>query len=163
MPTRKILSLFKTRITLYEVGSSNWGQFWHPLKVADKTVWTRFSQVPRRVPILKWHQALLLSEDDIVGEEDRVLSNREESGAAVVSGTKRETPVKCLKGIRACSSKKVTVAQLKFPYTNAHSMVNKLDESEITVQLESWCLIIVTETWWNEPHDGHCSWWLLTV
>ena len=74
---------------------------------------------------------------DLVGEGDGVLSNREEPGAADVLGTNRETPVKSLKGIRACSSKKVTrqVAQLKCLYTNAHSMGNKQEELEATVQL----------------------------
>lgn len=33
---------------------------------------------------------------DLVGEEDRILSNREESGAADALGTKRGTPVKYL-------------------------------------------------------------------
>ena len=52
---------------------------------------------------------------DLPGEGDGVLSNREEPGNADVFGTNRETSVKCLKEIRACSSKMVTwsIAQLK--------------------------------------------------
>jgi len=44
-------------------------------------------------------------------EGDGDLSNRQEPGAADALGTNRNTPVKCCKGIRACSSKKVTRQQ----------------------------------------------------
>lgn len=50
------------------------------------------------------------SSTQVAGKSDGVLSNREKPGSAAVLGTKRETPVKCLKGIRACSCKKVTVS-----------------------------------------------------
>lgn len=62
----------------------------------------------------------------------KVLSNREKSGTVDILGTKRETPVKCLKGIMAGSSKKVTrsVTQLRCLYTNAHSMSGKQEQVE---------------------------------
>lgn len=37
-----------------------------------------------------------------------LLYKTEEPGAADALGTNRETPVECLKGVRSCSSKKVT-------------------------------------------------------
>jgi len=66
---------------------------------------------------------------DLTEEADGVLSN-EEQGLADVLGTNKETSVKCLKGVRVCSSKKVTwsIAHLKCLCTNAHSMGNKQDE-----------------------------------
>ena len=75
--------------------------------------------------------------------------------SADLLGTNRETSVKCLKGIRVCSSKKASrsIAQLKCLYTNAHSMGNKQEELEATVQLESYVLIGIAETWWDESHD----------
>jgi len=55
--------------------------------------------------------------------------------------------VKYLKGIKGCSSKKVTqlTAQLKYLYTNACSMDNE-QELEATVLLESYNLAALTET-----------------
>jgi len=46
--------------------------------------------------------------------------------------------VKYLKGVKGCSSEKVTqlTAQLKCLYTNAHSLGNKLEELEATMLLE---------------------------
>jgi len=38
------------------------------------------------------------------------------------------------------------IAQLKCPYTNAYSMGNKQEEMETVVQLESYDLIVITET-----------------
>lgn len=71
--------------------------------------------------------------------------------------------MKCLKEIRACPSEKVTqsIAQLKCSCTNARSTGNKQEELEAILQLESYSLIAVTETWWDEMHnwsiaiDGH--------
>ncbi|GAB0203436.1 hypothetical protein GRJ2_002809200 [Grus japonensis] len=82
-------------------------------------------------------------------------SYREEPGAPEVIGANRETLVKYLKGIKGCSSKKVTwpTAQLKCLYTNAHSMGNKQEELEATVLLESYDLVAITETWWDKSHD----------
>lgn len=67
---------------------------------------------------------------DLTGEGDGVLSNREEQGFADVLGTNRGTPVKCLKGIRVCTSKKVTesIAQMKCLYANGRIMGNKQEE-----------------------------------
>ena len=63
--------------------------------------------------------------------------------------------MKCLKEIRACSSKKVTqsIAQLKCLCTNAHSTGNRQEELEAILQLESYNLIAITETWWDEMHN----------
>lgn len=63
--------------------------------------------------------------------------------------------MKYLKGIKGCSSKKMTwlTAQLKCLYTNACSMGNKQEEVEATMLLESCDLVAVTETWWDEFHD----------
>jgi len=44
-------------------------------------------------------------------------------------------------------------AQMKCLYTNPHSMGNKLEELGATMLLESYDLIALTETWWNESHD----------
>lgn len=70
---------------------------------------------------------------------------REEPGAVVALGTTNETPVKHLRGITACSSKKVSwsIAHLKCVYTNVRSMGNK-EELEATVQLESDNLINIS-------------------
>ncbi|PKU38486.1 nipped-b-like protein [Limosa lapponica baueri] len=64
----------------------------------------------------------------------------------------KETPVRNLKG---CSPKKVAqpTAQLKCLYTNAHSMGNKQEELEATMLLESYDIVAITETWWDEPYD----------
>ena len=79
----------------------------------------------------------------------------DEPGAPEVIGANRETAVKYLKGIKVCSSKKVTqpTAQLKCLYTNAHSMGNKQEELEATMLLESYDVVAITETWWDESHD----------
>lgn len=57
----------------------------------------------------KYFIEFLLSGDDTVREEDRVLSKKEEPVAAAVLGNNRETSVKCFKWIGECSSKKATV------------------------------------------------------
>lgn len=89
---------------------------------------------------------------DLPREVDGVLSNREHPGAADVLGSNREKPVKCLKRIRMCSSKKVTwaVAQLQCLYINACSMGNKQEKLEAIVQLESYDLIANVEIAWLE-------------
>ena len=54
-------------------------------------------------------------------------SYTDEPGAPEIIEANRETPVKYLKGIDGCSSKKVTwlTAQLKYLYTSAYSVGNK--------------------------------------
>ncbi|KAK4826217.1 hypothetical protein QYF61_006161 [Mycteria americana] len=78
----------------------------------------------------------------------------DEPGPPEVIGSNRETPVKYLKRIKGCSSKKVTwlTAQLKCLYTNAGSMGNKQEELETTMLLESHDLVAITETWWDGEH-----------
>ncbi|GAB0202541.1 hypothetical protein GRJ2_002719700 [Grus japonensis] len=44
-------------------------------------------------------------------------------------------------------------AQLKCIYTNAHSMGNKQEELEAIVQQDSYDLVAITETWWDDSHD----------
>jgi len=82
-------------------------------------------------------------------------SYRYEPGALEVIGANRETPEKYLKGMKGVSFKKVSrlAVQLKCLYNNAHSMGNKQEELEATVLLESYDLVAVTETWWDECHD----------
>ena len=79
----------------------------------------------------------------------------DEPGCPEVTGANRETAVKYLKGIKGCSSKKVTrpTAQLKCLYTNARSMGNKQEELEATMLLEIYDPVAITETWWDESHD----------
>jgi len=61
---------------------------------------------------------------------------------------KEETPVKYLKVVKGCSSKKVTqpADQLKHLYTNVNSMGNKQEELEVTTLLERYDLVVITET-----------------
>ena len=72
----------------------------------------------------------------------------DEPRAPEVTGANRETPVKYLKGIKVCSSEKVTrlTAELKYLYTDAHSMGNKQEQLEATMLVESYDLVAVTET-----------------
>ncbi|PKU28821.1 glycerol kinase [Limosa lapponica baueri] len=44
-------------------------------------------------------------------------------------------------------------AQLKCLYTNAHSVGNKWKELEATMLLESYDIVAITETWWEESYD----------
>ena len=101
----------------------------------------------------KGHQPVVLRLAGYTGAH--LKSYRDEPGAPEVVGANRETPGKCLKGIKGCSSKKVTwpTAQLKCHYTNTCSMGNKQEELEATVLLESYHLVAITETWWDESHD----------
>ena len=46
---------------------------------------------------------------------------------------------------------------MKCLYTNAHSMGNKQEELEAIVLLESYDLIAITETWWDESHDWNVA------
>ena len=63
-----------------------------------------------------------------------------------------ETPEYGHEGIRAAATQKE--AQLRCLSTNARSMGNKQEEElEVTVQLESYDIITITETWWNDSHS----------
>ncbi|GAB0206747.1 hypothetical protein GRJ2_003140300 [Grus japonensis] len=44
-------------------------------------------------------------------------------------------------------------AQLKCIYTNACSTGNKQEELEAIVQQDSYDLVAITETWWDDSHD----------
>jgi len=43
-----------------------------------------------------------------------------------------------------------STAQLKCNYTNAHSVGNKQEELEAVVQQDSYDLVMITETWWDD-------------
>ena len=62
-----------------------------------------------------------------------------------------ETPEYRHEGIRTIATQKE--AQLRYFYTNAHSMGNKQEEPEATVWSESYDIVAVTETWWNDLHS----------
>ncbi|KAK4826282.1 hypothetical protein QYF61_007129 [Mycteria americana] len=78
-----------------------------------------------------------------------------EPGDTEATGAKRETPVKCLKARKGCSSMKEarTTAQLKCLYTNARSMGNKQEELEAIVHQENYDMVAITETWWGDSHN----------
>ena len=63
--------------------------------------------------------------------------------------------MKHLKGIKGCSSKKMTqmTAQLKCLYTNACNTSNKQEELESIVQQENYDVVAITETWWDDSHN----------
>ena len=46
-----------------------------------------------------------------------------------------------------------STAQLKCIYTNARNMGNKQEELEAIVQQDSYDLVAITETWWDDSHD----------
>ncbi|KAM9591230.1 uncharacterized protein ACIBXB_006103 [Morphnus guianensis] len=46
-----------------------------------------------------------------------------------------------------------SIAQLRRIYANARSMVNKQEELEAIVQQDSYDLVAITETWWDDSHD----------
>ena len=54
-------------------------------------------------------------------------------------------------GIKATATQKV--AQLRCFYTNADSMGNKQEELEAIVWSESYDIVAIMETWWNDSHS----------
>ena len=44
-------------------------------------------------------------------------------------------------------------AQLKCVFTNARSVGNKQEELEDIVGQDSYDLVAITETWWDDSHD----------
>ncbi|RMC14901.1 hypothetical protein DUI87_07078 [Hirundo rustica rustica] len=88
---------------------------------------------------------------DHIGEYCK--SYGDEPGTPGIIEAIRETPLKYLKGIKGCPSKKVTqlTAQLKGLHTKAH---NK-HELEATMLLESCDPLAIAETWWDRSND--CS------
>ena len=61
-----------------------------------------------------------------------------------------ETPESGHEGIRVTATQKE--AQLRCLYTNACSMGNKPEELETIVQSESYDIVAITKTWWNDSH-----------
>ena len=62
-----------------------------------------------------------------------------------------ETPEYGHECIRATATQKE--AQLRCLYTNACSMGNKPEELETIVWSESYDMVTITETWWNDSHS----------
>ena len=62
-----------------------------------------------------------------------------------------ETPEYGHEGIRATATEKE--AKLRCLYTNARSMGNKQEELEAIVCSESYDIVAITETWWNDSHS----------
>lgn len=62
-----------------------------------------------------------------------------------------ETPEYGHEGIRTTTTQKE--AQLRCLYTNAHSMGNKQEEVGATVWFESYDIVTIMETWWNDSHS----------
>jgi len=46
-----------------------------------------------------------------------------------------------------------SIAQLKCIYSNSRSIGNKQEELETIVQQDSYDLVTLTETWWDDCHD----------
>jgi len=46
-----------------------------------------------------------------------------------------------------------SIAHLKRVYTNARSMGNKEEELEAIVQQDSYDLVVITETWWDDSQE----------
>ena len=62
-----------------------------------------------------------------------------------------ETPEYGRESIRATATQ--MEAQIRCFYTNAHSMGNKQEELEATVQSESYDRVATVETWWNDSNS----------
>ena len=72
-----------------------------------------------------------------------------------------ETPECGDEGIKVTATRKQT--KLRYLYTNAHSMGNKQEELEATVCSESYDIVAITETWWNDSHSWNAvmeGYWL---
>ncbi|PKU36737.1 nipped-b-like protein [Limosa lapponica baueri] len=50
-----------------------------------------------------------------------------------------------------------STAQLKCLYTNARSTGNKQEELEATMLLESYDIVAITETWWDESYNWNVA------
>ena len=62
-----------------------------------------------------------------------------------------ETPACGDEGIRVTATRKEI--KLRCLYTNARSMSNTQEELEAIVCLESYAIVAITETWWNDSHS----------
>lgn len=52
---------------------------------------------------------------------------------------------------------------LKCMYSNAHSLGNKQEELELCAHPESYDVIGITETWWENSRLEDCNEWLQTL
>ena len=69
-----------------------------------------------------------------------------DAGNATVLGNPR-SPIKTARG----------KVQLKCLYTNACSLSNKQDELETVMNLKSYDLVAITETWWDDSHNWNTT------
>lgn len=88
--------------------------------------------------------------------------------STVISGNRQEKPQIYTREIHHGSSKNVTelIAQLKSLHTNAHSMGNKQEESEATLQSENYNFIatsVVRRTTTLGHYDGTSSFGLSSI
>ena len=81
-----------------------------------------------------------------MGEEGGVQRDGIGQGDAAVLGDPRSS----IKAVR-------WKAQLKCLYTSAHSLSNKQDELETVMHLESYDLVAITETWWDDSHNWNTT------
>ena len=106
----------------------------------------------RNVPVLEeegcacktpWSCALVKEEDD-----SPLCRKNMRAGMRLVAV---ETPVCGHERIRVTATCKET--KLRCLYTNAHSMGNKQEEVGATVWFESYDIVTIMETWWNDSHS----------
>ena len=102
------------------------------------------------VPVLVGERcASKIPQSCVLNEEDSPFCRKNTRvGVRLVA---METPEYGHEGIRATATPKE--AQLRCLYTNAHSMGNKQEELEAIVQSESYDIVAITETWWNDSHS----------
>ena len=106
----------------------------------------------RNVPVLEgegcacktpWSCALVKEEDD-----SPLCRKNTRAGMRLVAV---ETPECGDEGIRVTATRKEI--KLRCLYTNARSMSNTQEELEAIVCLESYAIVAITETWWNDSHS----------
>ena len=69
-------------------------------------------------------------------------------GEGIETGLSKDQPKDGKPELRGKSA-----AHLKCMYTNARSMGNKQEELEAIVQQESYDIVAITETWWDDSYD----------
>ncbi|PKU48706.1 nipped-b-like protein [Limosa lapponica baueri] len=90
-----------------------------------------------------------------VNTSAKARSCRAGPGTPEVIGDRRVAATKRLGGSVKCPFKKETwpADRLKCLYTNARSMGNKQEELEAVLLQESYDIVAITETWWDESYD----------
>ena len=69
-------------------------------------------------------------------------------GEGIETGLSKNQPTDGKPKLRGKSA-----AHLECMYTNARSMGNKQEELEAIVQQESYDIVDITETWWDDSYD----------